>query len=151
MDKSKEDMRQETIKMLHRASNQNINSNVVFKIFVASRPNPKISFALRNCQYMKLEDEIFNDIIEYVQGETKRIAVEVLQYPPEYLQVVSQTLIFRSKGVPLWVKLVLAELEERAIEGIWSMSQGEILKSWPKSFKAPSTSCVKALQNRRHL
>ncbi|PMD52221.1 uncharacterized protein K444DRAFT_621365 [Hyaloscypha bicolor E] len=127
MDESEEDMRQETIKMLHRVSNQNINSNVVFKIFVASRPNPKISFALRNCRYMKLEDEIFNDIVEYVQGETKRIAVEVLQYPPEDLQVVSQTLIFRSKGVFLWVKLVLAELEERAIEGLCTMAEIEDL------------------------
>ncbi|KFZ19928.1 hypothetical protein V501_00400 [Pseudogymnoascus sp. VKM F-4519 (FW-2642)] len=127
MDESEEDMRHKIVSMLYEAGNQGSNANVVFKILVASRPNLKINFALRNCRYMKLEDQTRNDIIEYVCCEIRRIAKEVVQCSLEELDFVSRTLIFRSRGVFLWVKLVLAELEERAMEGLCTTAEIENL------------------------
>ncbi|MCJ1248285.1 hypothetical protein MMC30_005502 [Trapelia coarctata] len=78
----------------------------------------------------------FNDIIKYVKSEAKRIAEELLSRQPAELDFVAKDLITRSKGVFLWVKLVLAELEERAMASVSSLAEIEaVLRSIPSDLE----------------
>ena len=135
MDESEESRRQEIVQMLQNATKNNATS-IIFKIFVASRPNTKIAHILRNCHYMKLEDETHGDVVEYVNAETKRIAVDILNRDSSDIRFVAEELIRRSKGVFLWVKLVLTELEENAMDGICSLAEiEELMQSIPSDLE----------------
>jgi hypothetical protein len=127
MDESEDQNRHKIVRLLHDASVRPETSLIKFKVFVASRPSPSIGHILRNCQMIKLEHETQSDIQHYIDDEVDRIASEVFNRPPTKLTFVAADLKARSKGVFLWVKLVLLELEEKAMEGFCSLAEIEQL------------------------
>ncbi|KAE8445546.1 hypothetical protein EG329_013310 [Mollisiaceae sp. DMI_Dod_QoI] len=133
LDESEERGRQPIIELLRRASKKDPSWPIAFKIFLSSRPSPKIEHTLRGCHSIVLEDETSADIVNFVNAETKRIAEEVLERNHEELSFISSYLIKASNGVFLWVKLVLNQLDQRATEGFCSVVELEqLLLSIPR-------------------
>lgn len=112
MDESVEAKRKEIMEMLTSFCGFK-QQNLILKIFVASRPIPGIEVAFKNHISLCLEDQTGADIKHYVLSETKRIS-NAMDIDPDLLDQVVDGLIERSRGVFLWVKLVILELEEKA-------------------------------------
>jgi len=112
MDESVEAKRKEIMEMLTSFCGFK-QQNLILKIFVASRPIPGIEVAFKNHISLCLEDQTEADIKHYVLSETKRIS-NAMDIDPDLLVQVVDGLIERSRGVFLWVKLVILELEEKA-------------------------------------
>ena len=112
MDESVEAKRKEIMEMLTNFCGFK-QQNLILKIFVASRPIPGIEVAFKNHISLCLEDQTAADIKHYVISETKRIS-NAMDIDLGLLVQVVDGLIERSRGVFLWVKLVILELEEKA-------------------------------------
>lgn len=124
------------IQMFRKASLRHPSWPITFKIFLTSRPSPKIEQGLQGRPTIVLEYETQKAIIEYVNNETKRIATTILHCDHNELAFVSSYLIKWAEGVFVWVRLVLIELDERATEGFCSVAELEaLLLSIPKDLR----------------
>ncbi|KAK3987538.1 hypothetical protein QBC44DRAFT_294981 [Cladorrhinum sp. PSN332] len=136
LDESAEIRRQEIIDLLCTNARRDHSWPITFKIFLTSRPSPKIEQALRRFDSIVLEDETGSDIVHFVQSETKRIAEDILACDIDELSFISTYLIKASNGVFLWVKLVLEQLDERATDGFCSVAELEqLLLSIPRDLR----------------
>jgi ankyrin repeat protein len=136
LDESEENCRQDIIQMFRKVSKRDPAWPIAFKIFLTSRPDPKIEQALEDCHKIVLEDETSADIVNYVNGETKRIAREILKCSHEELSFISSHLINASRGIFLWVKLVLDQLDVEATNGFCSVAElEELLLSIPENLR----------------
>jgi len=112
MDESEEIKRKQILHLLASFCNST-ECSLILKFFVASRPTVGVGIDFRNHLVLLLEDETGADIQHYVHSETMRIS-DAMDIYPSLLNEVVDNLIKRSKGVFLWVKLVILELEEQA-------------------------------------
>jgi hypothetical protein len=133
LDESEEPHRQDMIQMFRNASMHHPTWPITFKIFLTSRPSPKIELLLQGRLTIILEDETQGDIVEYVRSETNRIKNAFPKCGPKELAYVSSHLIEWAEGVFLWVSLVLFELDEAVTGGFSSMAELKLLlESIPK-------------------
>ncbi|KAK4231622.1 hypothetical protein QBC38DRAFT_451252 [Podospora fimiseda] len=136
LDESEEVRRQDIIELLRVVARRDSSWPIDFKIFLTSRPSPKIEQSLRGVDTIVLENETGSDIVNFVQSETKRIANDILDCDAEELSFISTYLIKASNGVFLWVKLVLDQLDERATDGFCSVAELEkLLLSIPRDLR----------------
>jgi hypothetical protein len=136
LDESEDYQRQEMIQIFCDIASRDPSWPITFKIFLTSRPSPKIERILQKRHTLVLEDETARDIANYVNSETRRISKEILQCEYEELDYISSYLIREAQGVFLWVRLVLIELDEGATEGFSSVAEHEaLLISIPKDLK----------------
>jgi hypothetical protein len=136
MDESEREQRLKIVSSLLKISNSLENWPVTFKIIVASRPDSLTGAVSRKCISIHLEDETPLDILTFVDREIDRIATDVPSLEHESFSFLREELIQKSRGVFLWVKLVLLELEEKANEeGCTIREVEELLHSIPDGLK----------------
>jgi len=106
-------------------------SSLVLKILVASRPVPRIESEFKKCITIKLEDQTTEDIRRFVSKGTKRIS-DILEVDQRETRIIGQMMVERSRGVFLWVKLVLDELEDMAHDGSTLANMEAMLETLPR-------------------
>ena len=150
LDEAEEVKREEIIRSFRDAGSRDSSWPIAFKVFLTSRPNPKIERILSTSRTIIMEDETKKDIEECVRSETACIASEILDCRVEELDFVSDYLIEKAQGVFLWVRLVLIELDDAATSGFCSVRELEdLLAQIPTDLKQLYARIVKSILEER--
>jgi ankyrin repeat protein len=131
MDESEKHKRKEILDLFTGFCGSVRNPKLNLKILVASRPDAEVGVAFKDHLSFKLEEETKDDIWRYVYSETRKICEAMGNITMDQLQFVVDYLIVHSRGVFLWVKLVIQELEENALAGCSLATIEELLRSLP--------------------
>jgi hypothetical protein len=145
IDESNEFRREEIMKQLCDVCDSGENS-LILKTLVASRPIPRIESTFNKCITIKLEGETEEDIMSFIQKGTGRIC-GILGAGLEQVRIIGRMLVERSRGVFLWVKLVLDELEEMAHDNCTPAGMGKKLKTLPEDLDNLYTHICTKLKN----
>ena len=110
---------------------------IVFKVLVASRPDSTTDIASDSCVRMVLENHTENDIQKFVDVSLVELAKQVPSLQVSDRLAIRKSLVEKSQGVFLWVKLVLLEFEEKYNnEGCTVQEVENILLSIPPGLDA---------------
>ncbi|KAF8534841.1 hypothetical protein BDD12DRAFT_983623 [Trichophaea hybrida] len=115
MDESDKPKREEILNLLSSVCDSE-GSGLVMKILIASRPIPKITSVLKKYITITLEEETTKDIDRFTSKRMEEIN-KILDAHTTKVQDIHHMIVKRSRGVFLWVKLVLNELEDMAHNG----------------------------------
>ncbi|KAL2063622.1 hypothetical protein VTL71DRAFT_5427 [Oculimacula yallundae] len=111
---------------------RNDGSTIVFKVLVASRPDPMTEVVSDRCIRMIFEDQTDNDIKIYIENSLGSLAEQVPSLRDGDLSKIQKTLQKKSQGVFLWVSLIMSEFEEKYLtEGCSIQEMEDILLSIP--------------------
>ncbi|KAF8534855.1 hypothetical protein BDD12DRAFT_809029 [Trichophaea hybrida] len=101
------------------------------KIVVASRPVPRIADVLNKYITITLKEETTADIVRFTSKRMERIS-ENLGVNTTEVQDIHGMIVERSRGVFLWVKLVLDELEDILRDGCTLFKMKSVLEGLPQ-------------------
>jgi len=136
MDESMEEGREAILQLLTSFC-QSEQSNLTLRIFVASRPMVDIEIDFRDHLVIKLECQTEADIQHYVQSKTNEFSKDFTINQDLLQTAVVDNLVKDSKGVFLWVKLMILGLEKKARSGGYSpANMTKILCSLPMELEA---------------
>jgi len=133
MDESDQEKREEILKLLSDVCDS--EGCLVLKILVASRPVPRIASAFNKYITITLEDETTVDIIRFTSKRMDGIG-EILRTDMTEVQDIHAMIVERSRGVFLWVQLVLNELENMVHDGCNLFQMKGVLESLPQDLDA---------------
>ena len=122
--------------LLDLASHPN-DWSIIFKVLVASRPDPTTDSASDKCIWMLLETQTDEDIELFVEISLAELAKQIPSWQDTDRSTIHDTLVEKCQGVFLWVKLVLLEFEEKYHnEGCTIQEMEDILRSIPPGLDA---------------
>ncbi|KFZ07221.1 hypothetical protein V501_06676 [Pseudogymnoascus sp. VKM F-4519 (FW-2642)] len=132
MDESNNDQRVDILEFLLGLATPTPKSNCIVKIFIASRPENNINSRLRPVlHHIKLQEVNKEDIRVFVEGWIKRMVLEG-ECEEETLLEVKEYIMEHSRGVFMWVTLVLKDLKRHIDDGGYSKSSlDDRLRSLP--------------------
>ncbi|KAH7319435.1 hypothetical protein BKA65DRAFT_102242 [Rhexocercosporidium sp. MPI-PUGE-AT-0058] len=117
---------------LTTARPDDLKSSIIFKVLVASRPDPMTEVVSDRCIRMNFESQTDEDIRLYVENSLTSLAEQLPSLQHGDWSLIKQTLQDKCQGVFLWVKLILLELEEKYHkEGCTIQEMEDILISIP--------------------
>ena len=133
MDESDQQKREKILDLLSSVCNS--EGCLVLKILVASRPVPRIASVFNKHITITLEEETIADIIRFSSKRMEGIG-EILGIDMMEVQDIHAMIVERSRGVFLWVQLVLNELENMIHNGCTLFQMKEALESLPQGLDA---------------
>ena len=129
MDESVKQKRDEILKLL--SSICDFEGTLVMKVLVASRPLPRIADVLSKHITITLEDRTTADIVRFTSKRIDRINA-ILGINTTEVQHIHGMIVERSRGIFLWVKLVLDELEDIVRDGCSFSGMKIVLEGLPQ-------------------
>ncbi|KAF8539353.1 ankyrin repeat-containing domain protein, partial [Trichophaea hybrida] len=133
MDESDQQKREDILELLSSVCDS--EGSLVLRILAASRPVPKIASVLNKYITITLEEEITADIVRFTSKRMDRIS-EILGVNSTEVQEIHGMIVERSRGVFLWVKLVLDELENMVHDGSTISHMKSVLETLPQDLDA---------------
>ncbi|KAH7403242.1 hypothetical protein BKA64DRAFT_444322 [Cadophora sp. MPI-SDFR-AT-0126] len=132
MDESEILNRRKIATSLRRLASHPEQNAIIFKVLVASRPDPTTDVVSDRCIRMIFEAQTDNDIKVFVEKSLEALADQVPSLQDGDMSLIQETLQVKSQGVFLWVKLILLEFEEKFHnEGCTLQEMEDILISIP--------------------
>jgi len=133
MDESDHQKREEILNLLSGVCDS--EGSLVLKVLVASRPVPRITSAFENYNTIILEEQTTEDIICFTSKRMEEIN-KILRADSTKVEDIHRMIVDRSRGVFLWVKLVLNELEVLVHDGCKSSEIMSVLEGLPQDLDA---------------
>ena len=133
MDESDHQQREDILNLLSGVCD--FEGSLVLKVLVASRPIPRIASAFENYNTIILEEQTTVDIIRFTSKRMEEIN-KILKADNTKVKDIHCMIVDRSRGVFLWVKLVLKELEALVHDGCKSSEIMSVLEGLPQDLDA---------------